>query len=130
FVVGSFINEASSRFGADNRSANFYTLGVSWILSNEGFMKDREKVDLLKIRGSYGVTGNANIEDYQSLGLYSFATQYANNSGAIPSQMVNNDLTWEKAKSFNIGLDIGLFNRIALNVDVYDKTTKGLLLEV
>lgn len=130
FAVGSFINEASSRFGADNRSANFYTLGASWILSNEGFMQDRDKIDLLKIRGSYGVTGNANIDDYQSLGLYSFATQYANNSGAIPSQMVNNNLTWEKAKSFNIGLDIGLFNRISLNLDVYDKTTKGLLLEV
>jgi TonB-linked SusC/RagA family outer membrane protein len=130
FAVGSFINESSSRFGANNRSANFYTLGTSWILSNESFLKDRQQLNLLKVRASYGVTGNANIGNYQSLGLYSFASQYAGNSGSFPYQMANQDLTWEKAKSFNIGLDAGLFNRITLNLDVYDKTTQGLLLNV
>lgn len=130
FAVGSLINESSSRFGANNRAANFYTLGVSWILSNESFMKGFDNIDLLKIRGSYGLTGNANIGNYQSLGLFSFATQYANNSGSFPSQMVNNDLTWEKAESLNFGLDLSLFNRISLNLDLYDKTTQGLLLNV
>lgn len=130
FAVGSLINESSSRFGSNHRAANFYTLGVSWILSNESFMKSFDKIDLLKIRGSYGMTGNANIGNYQSLGLFSFATQYANNSGSFPSQMVNNDLTWEKAESLNLGMDLSLFNRISLNLDLYDKTTKGLLLNV
>lgn len=130
FAVGSFINESSSRFGANNRSANFYTLGTSWILSNENFMKNRTKIDLLKIRASYGLTGNANIGNYQSLGLYSFATQYDSNSGSFPSQMANNDLAWEKAESWNLGLDVGMFNRISLNLDIYDKTTQGLLLNV
>ncbi len=59
----------------------------------------------LKVRASYGSTGNANIGDYQSLGLYSFASQYAGNPAAIPFQIPNNDLTWEKAKSLNFGLD-------------------------
>ena len=130
FAVGSFINESSSRFGANNRSANFYTLGTSWILSNENFMKNRTTIDLLKIRASYGLTGNANIGNYQSLGLYSFATQYDSNSGSFPSQMANNDLAWEKAESWNLGLDVGMFNRISLNLDIYDKTTQGLLLNV
>ena len=130
FAVGSLINESSSRFGANHRDANFYTLGASWILSNEDFMKGFGKIDLLKIRGSYGLTGNANIGNYQSLGLFSFATQYANNSGSFPSQMVNSDLTWEKAESLNFGLDLNMFNRISLNLDLYDKTTKGLLLNV
>lgn len=130
FAVGSFINESSSRFGTNNRSANFYTLGASWILSNESFMESMGKIDLLKIRASYGLTGNANIGNYQSLGLFSFATQYANNSGSFPSQMVNEDLTWEKAESLNFGLDLSLFNRISLNLDLYDKTTQGLLLNV
>src|SRR5690606_23778365 len=130
FAVGSLINESSSRFGANHRDANFYTMGASWILSNEDFMKEFARIDLLKIRGSYGLTGNANIGNYQSLGLFSFATQYANNSGSFPSQMVNSDLTWEKAESLNFGLDLSMFNRISLNVDLYDKTTKGLLLNV
>lgn len=130
FAVGSLINESSSRFGANHRDANFYTLGASWILSNEDFMEGFGKIDLLKIRGSYGLTGNANIGNYQSLGLFSFATQYAGNSGSFPSQMVNNDLTWEKAESLNVGLDLSMFNRISLNLDLYDKTTKGLLLNV
>ncbi len=130
FLIGSFINESSSRFGKNNRAANFYTLGTSWIISNEDFMHNLKIFNQLKVRASYGSTGNANIGDYQSLGLYSFASQYAGNPAAIPFQIPNNDLTWEKAKSLNFGLDIGLFNRISLNADWYNKTTKGLLLNV
>jgi TonB-linked SusC/RagA family outer membrane protein len=130
FAVGSYINESSSRFGANNRSGKFYTLGASWILSNERFLNIPTFFDLLKIRASYGVTGNAEIGNYQSLGLYSFASQYAGNSGAYPFQMDNKDLTWEKAKSLNVGVDVGLFKRLMLNVDVYNKTTDGLLLNV
>ena len=130
FLIGSFINEASSRFGRSNRSANFYTLGGAWILSNEAFLKENKHIDLLKLRLSYGITGNANIGNYQALGLYSYTTQYANNSGAFPFQMRNDELTWEKAASYNLGFDIALFNRITLNVDLYDKKTKGLLLNV
>ncbi|MFA5970757.1 MAG: SusC/RagA family TonB-linked outer membrane protein [Lentimicrobiaceae bacterium] len=130
FVVGSFIRESSSRFGANNRAANFYTLGSSWIISNESFMKDQKFFDLLKIRASYGLTGNAQIGDYQTLGLYSFSTQYAGNSGSFPSQMANNNLTWEKAEMINFGLDVGLFNRISLNMEIYQKSTKALLLNV
>ncbi len=130
FAVGSYINESSSRFGANNRSGNFYTLGASWILSNEAFMKGNSIFELLKLRASYGVTGNAEIGNYQALGLYSFATQYAGNSGAFPSQMDNRDLTWEKARTFNVGVDLSLKNRVVVNIDAYDKTTDGLLLNV
>jgi TonB-linked SusC/RagA family outer membrane protein len=130
FVVGSFIRESSSRFGANNRSANFYTLGTSWILSNEGFMRNQKIFDLLKIRASYGSIGNAQIGNYQALGLYSFSLQYAGLSASVPNQLANNDLTWEKAKTVNFGLDISLLQRISLNIDLYDKTTDGLLLDV
>jgi len=130
FVIGSFIREASSRFGKNNRAANFYTFGASWIISNEAFLVNNSMLDNLKVRASYGVTGNAQIGDYQTLGLYSFAAQYAGNSGAFPSQMANDDLTWERAKTVNLGVDLGFFNRIALNVDLYDKTTSELLLNV
>jgi TonB-linked SusC/RagA family outer membrane protein len=130
FAVGSYINEASSRFGANQRSGNFYTLGASWVLSNEDFMKDQKTFDLLKFRASYGSTGNAEIGNYQTLGLYSFSSQYAGFSASIPFQLANPDLTWEKAKTFNLGLDIGLFKRITLNIDAYDKTSAALLLNV
>ena len=130
FAVGSYINESSSRFGANNRSGNFYTLGASWVLSNEGFMKGQDTFDLLKFRVSYGSTGNAQIGNYQTLGLYSFSSQYAGFSASTPFQLANNDLTWEKAETFNLGLDVSVFKRIALNVDVYDKTSAALLLNV
>jgi hypothetical protein len=85
FVVGAFIRESSSRFGANNRSANFYTLGTSWILTNESFMEGQDIVNLLKVRASYGETGNAQIGDYQTLGLYSFSSQYAGYPAATPA---------------------------------------------
>ncbi|HTF18061.1 MAG TPA: SusC/RagA family TonB-linked outer membrane protein, partial [Chryseolinea sp.] len=106
FVIGSFIRESSSRFGANNRAANFYTIGASWILSNENFMEGQKTFDHLKVRGSYGLTGNAQIGDYQTLGLYSFSTQYGGNSGSFPAQMANDNLTWEKAETVNLGVDV------------------------
>lgn len=130
FVVGSFIREASSRFGANNRSANFYTLGGTWILSNEQFMQNHSSFDLLKVRASYGLTGNAQINNYQTLGLYSFSSQYAGFSAAFPSQLVNDNLTWEKAETINLGLDAGVFQRVSLNLDIYQKISKALLLDV
>lgn len=130
FAVASYINEASSRFGANKRAGNFYTLGGSWILSNEAFMQDHKDIDLLKVRASYGQTGNAQISNYQTLGLYSFSSQYSGLSASVPSQLANPDLTWEKAKTINFGVDISMFKRITLNVDVYDKTTAALLLNV
>ena len=130
FAVGSYINESSSRFGANHRAGDFYTLGASWVLSNESFMANQKTFDLLKFRASYGSTGNAQIGNYQTLGLYSFSSQYAGFSASTPFQLANDDLTWEKAKSWNFGLDLGFFKRITLNVDAYDKTSAALLLNV
>lgn len=130
FIVGSFIREASSRFGANNRAANFYTIGTSWVLSNESFMENQATFNMLKVRASYGSTGNAQIGDYQTLGLYSFSSQYAGYPASVPSQLANNDLTWEKAHTLNFGLDIGVLKRVLVNIDLYDKTTDALLLNV
>ncbi len=130
FLVGAYINETSSRFGANNRTGHFYTLGSSWILSNEGFMQGNKTFDFLKLRASYGSTGNAQIGNYQTLGLYSFSSQYSGFSASTPSQLANPDLTWEKVKTANLGLDVSVFKRVTLNVDLYDKTSEALLLNV
>ncbi|MBL7737531.1 MAG: SusC/RagA family TonB-linked outer membrane protein [Chitinophagaceae bacterium] len=130
FIVGSYVNESSSRFGANHRSGNFFTLGGSWIISNEKFMSKMTHLNQLKLRASYGEIGNANIGNYQSLGLYSYADQYANNPASYPFQLGNPDLTWEKTGSVNLGLDLVLWNRIYFGFDWYDKTSNALLLEV
>lgn len=129
FAVASLVRERSSRFGNDNPAANFYQLGASWILSNESFMEKVAPVNFLKLRGSYGTTGNAEIGDYAATGLYSIdvAYSYANAPGAAPLQKGNPNLTWETQKTANAGLDIGLFNRIDLSVDLYQRTSDDLL---
>lgn len=130
FGVASIVNEFSSRFGTNNPSATFYQLGVSWIVSKESFMKSVEPVSFLKFRGSYGTTGNAEgIGYYASLGLYSITTaaSYAGLPGASLSQKANPNLTWEKAKGGNIGVDMALFKRIDLSVDIYRRVTSSLL---
>jgi len=129
FAVASIVRERSSRFGSNNPAANFYQLGASWIISSESFMQNVAPVNFLKLRASYGTTGNAEIGDYAALGLYSIdvAYSYANAPGAAPLQKGNPDLTWETQKSANLGVDINLFKRIDLSVDAYQKTSNDLL---
>jgi TonB-linked SusC/RagA family outer membrane protein len=130
FAVASFVNDYSSRFGDNNPSANFYQLGASWIISRESFMNIRP-INLLKLRVSYGTTGNAEFGDYAALGLYTIsqAASYANAPGAYPDQKGNPNLTWEKIKTTNVGLDVGLFNRIDLSVNLYRKQSASLLFQ-
>jgi TonB-linked SusC/RagA family outer membrane protein len=132
FVVGSYVHEYSSRFGSNNPSGNFYQAGASWILTKEDFMKNVKALNFLKLRGSYGTTGNAEIGNYAALGLYNInqSASYNGAPGAYPSQKANPNLTWEKIKTANLGLDLGLFNRIDVNVDVYQKTSSALLYKV
>jgi TonB-linked SusC/RagA family outer membrane protein len=130
FATASFRQDGSSKFGENNQYGNFWAVGGSWIVSNEDFFKNSGPVTLLKFRGSYGTTGNANITDFISRALYSYSTQYNGASGAIPVRLANPDLTWEKAYTTNVGLNVGFFNRIDLSVDAYQRNTKDLLFDV
>ena len=132
FVVGSLRRDASSRFGANNRWASFYSLGASWNISREDFLANASWIDLLKLRGSYGTTGNANIAPYLSLGTYSFTTASTYNgiSGARPARIENPDLTWEMAYNANVGLEFAFLNRINLGLDLYNRVNKSLLQNV
>jgi TonB-linked SusC/RagA family outer membrane protein len=132
FLVGSVRRDASSRFGANNRWATFYSAGASWNLNRESFLRDVAWIDLLKVRASYGTTGNANISPYLSLGTYSFTTASSYNgiSGAWPSRMENPDLTWEMAYTTNLGVEFSIFNRFNLEIDVYNRENKNLLQNV
>ncbi len=129
--------DGSSRFGANNRYGFFPAASVGWILSEESFLKNVRQVSFLKVRASYGFTGNAEINNFGSLGLYSAqnadgnSAGYAGIPGQRPSQLENPDLKWEKTAQTDIGLEVGFFNnRISAEVDYYTKHTTDLLLNV
>ena len=129
--------DASSRFGTNNRYGFFPAASAGWIVSEENFLKDVRQISFLKIRGSYGLTGNAEIPNFPSLALYSAQNSdgnsagYAGIPGQRPSQLSNPDLKWEKTLQTDIGVEIGFFNnRISAEVDYYSKNTTDLLLNV
>jgi hypothetical protein len=97
-------------------------------LTEEDFLKGKEGLSLLKLRSSYGITGNAEIGDFDHLGLYG-PSSYGLRPGLDPTQIKNPNLTWETTSQFNIGVEFGLFNdRITGELDYYDKQTSDLLL--
>jgi TonB-linked SusC/RagA family outer membrane protein len=123
--------DGSSRFGANNRYGFFPAASVGWIISEESFMKSVPALSLLKLRASYGLTGNAEIGNFASYGLYSGSSGYAGVPGQSPSQIENPDLRWEQTTQTDIGLEFGLFSgRLTGEVDYYIKNTNDLLLNV
>lgn len=130
FISGSVRKDGSSRFGADNRWGTFYSVGASWLLSREKIFENADFLNLLKIRSSWGLTGNAAIGDFPSQGLYAYGQDYDGNPGGSPSQIANPDLTWETQKNFNVGLDFGLFSRISGTVEYFKRISSDLILDV
>jgi TonB-linked SusC/RagA family outer membrane protein len=124
--------DGSSKFGANNQFGYFPSAGVAWRLKQEDFLKNVSFLNDLKLRGSYGLTGNQNnINDYASRGLWGAGANYQNNPGTIPTQLANPNLKWESTRQADIGIDASLFNsRLNITGDVYDKFTSNLLLNV
>jgi TonB-linked SusC/RagA family outer membrane protein len=127
-IEGSFRRDGSSRFGADNKWGNFWSAGVSWNLHREIFMQNIAFLDRFQLRASTGTSGNFNIGNYASMGLYGFGS-YNGLSASFPTQLENNNLTWEKAMISSAGIDFSLFGyRLNGTVEVYNRDTKSLLL--
>lgn len=111
----TFRRDGSSRFGANNRFGNFWAIGGAWIFSQESFAKtDLPFLSFGKLRASYGLTGNDQIEDYQYLPLYStISTPYQGQTGLYESTTSNPDVRWETDKKLTFALELGLLkNRI------------------
>jgi TonB-linked SusC/RagA family outer membrane protein len=122
--------DGSSRFGADNRYGFFPSVSAGWIISDEDFLKAQNKISFLKLRASYGLTGNSEIDNFASRGLYE-AISYADQAGIQPISIANPELTWENTVQIDAGLDFGfLNNRISGEIDFYNRNTKDLLLNV
>lgn len=123
--------DGSSRFGADNRYGTFWGVSGAWNIDQEGFLKNNNSsiISALKLRASYGSTGNDQIGNFDGLGLYGGGGIYNNASGIAYTQLANPNLKWETNVTTNLGLDFGLFkNRVTGTVEVYSKDTKDLLL--
>jgi TonB-linked SusC/RagA family outer membrane protein len=131
-LTGSFRRDGSSVFGENNRWGNFYSVGATWNITEEAFMQNVTFLSLLKLRGSYGENGNAlGFGFYAALPTYKYDANYLGLPGGRLDNVGNPDLTWEKNKVFNVGLDMGFFNnRLNATVEVYNRKTSGLLFNV
>ena len=126
-LKASIRRDGSSRFGKANRYGTFPAFSAGWVLSKEDFLSASNVISLLKLRASWGQTGNAEIGNFASRDLWN-AASYKQLPAIEPSQPESPDLTWEKSNQTDIGLDFGLFNnRITGEIDYYNKKTNGLL---
>jgi TonB-linked SusC/RagA family outer membrane protein len=128
----SLRREGSSKFGDNNKWGWFPALSVGWRLNEEGFMKDVEWVNDLKLRIGYGVTGNQDFAPYQSLillervGSLYYNQEWINSYG--PGQNPNPDLRWEKKKEFNVGIDFAVLQqRLRGSIEFYERKSEDLL---
>ncbi|MFD1873087.1 SusC/RagA family TonB-linked outer membrane protein [Hymenobacter bucti] len=128
----SFRADGSSRFGAANQWGYFPTLGAAWRLKQESFLQDVRWLSDLKLRASYGLTGNQNgIGNFAARGLWSGGTNYLGGAGIAPQQLGNENLKWEQTSQANVGLDLGFFeNRVSVEFNAYYKYTKNGLIQL
>ena len=129
FLSGSVRSDGSSLFGADNKWGVFWSVSGSWNLDREAFFKSiAGPVSQLKVRASYGVNGNNNIAAYRAYGVYA-STEYNGATGMVPSRPDNPQLSWEKNKTWNVGVDFGIYDdRLTGSVDAYNRVTEDMLL--
>lgn len=136
FFAGSLRRDGSSRFGADNKWGWFPSVSAGWVLSKEAFFRSlRPYINSLKIRGSYGQTGNFSIPNYGSLAQLTSANYILGSetltSGLTVTSPANPSLTWENTGSFDLGTELGfLHNALNITVDYYSSKTTKLLLNV
>ncbi|MBE7168963.1 MAG: TonB-dependent receptor [Williamsia sp.] len=136
-LTASMRADGSSKFGSNHRWGYFPSVSAGWRLSDESFFQNSNLVSDLKLRASYGLTGNFKIPNYGALGSLSYYAYVFGGStpgsvnGAAPSSQPNPDLSWETTAQVNIGVDGGLFgNRVTFSVDYYNSNTTDLLLNV
>ncbi|MBR6432588.1 MAG: SusC/RagA family TonB-linked outer membrane protein, partial [Muribaculaceae bacterium] len=124
---GSFRRDGSSRFHPDHRWGNFYSIGASWILSREDFIRQYDWINSLKFRAAYGEVGNDLSADYYSyMALYDITVN--GGSGAlVKSQLTNELLSWESVRNLSVGLEGRLFNRLNFSIEFFNKESHDLI---
>ncbi|WP_242689029.1 SusC/RagA family TonB-linked outer membrane protein [Pedobacter sp. SYSU D00535] len=133
-LSGAVRRDGSSRFGSNRKYGYFPSVAAGWVLSEEPFMDRFTKLDLLKLRASYGITGNNSIGNYTFIpntGSYNYVFGNQLTPGISISNLGNVDLAWERNKQFNIGADLSILdNRVSFTYDYYDKISDGLIMDM
>lgn len=124
----NFRADGYSAFGKNNRYGYFPSGSIGWVISKEDFMQNVSFVNELKLRGSYGYSGNSNIGYYPSIATYQ-NTQYADLIGSTLTNPGNPDLVWEKTRQFDIGFDASIWKGTSITFDYYDRESKDLILK-
>ncbi len=123
----SFRRDGSSRFHPDHRWGNFYSLGASWIMSREEFIRQYDWINTLKFRAAYGEVGNDMGADYYSyMALYDILVN-GGGGALVKSQLTNETLSWESVRNLSIGLEGRLFNRLNFSVEFFNKESHDLI---
>lgn len=141
FLSGSFRTDASTNFGKNNRYGNFYSMGGAWNVTREKFLENSSILSLLKLRMNYGTSGKEAGIDFLNYTLYDVSQspfnyylshpEYQSNYRAVLMQLGNPDLSWEKAHTFDVGVDIGLVdNKVYLTADFYKRINSNLIMPV
>ncbi|OXG03103.1 TonB-linked SusC/RagA family outer membrane protein [Flavobacterium araucananum] len=132
--TGILRRDGSTRFGPNHKYGTFPSVSLGWVPSKEGFWKENNVINTLKIRGGYGVTGNDSSPDFLYLSTIGIQRNYTIggvvNTGQSPNAIPNPDLKWEETKQLNIGFETTLFHDFNLSVDLFNKKTEGILMKV
>ncbi len=130
YLGGSYRLDGSSRLSRDNRWGSFWSVSGAWRAIEEEFLNDyKDWLSDLKIRASYGVNGTLPSDYYGYMGLSSIKEGYLEQPGILQSQLENLDLSWETNHNFNLGFDLGFFNRLNVTLEYYTRRTKNLLMD-
>lgn len=132
YLDASYRTDGSSLFGVNNRWASFFSIGAMWNMKKEEFLSDVDWLSELRVKASYGTTGNSAFDGdpyYPALGLIGTGNYNGEQYFAI-SSVQNDDLTWEKQKTLNIGFNSRLFNRLSVDFDFYNKVTEDMLMTI
>ena len=133
YATASIRFDGSSKLAEGHKWGSFASAALAWRISGEQFMQDVDWINNLKLRLSFGQSGNDNVSAYQTMGAISGSKQYTFGTseviGYVPNNLRNLDLGWERTNEYNVGLDFGFFqDRISGSVEYYDRITKDLIM--
>uniref|UniRef100_UPI0039A45252 SusC/RagA family TonB-linked outer membrane protein n=1 Tax=Ornithobacterium rhinotracheale TaxID=28251 RepID=UPI0039A45252 len=125
----SIRRDGSAKFAPSNRWGTFWSASAAWRLNQENFLRDVRWIDNLKLKGSYGTSGNADIDSYLFMPLYGLGGDYNGQAGLMHTQLSNPSLRWEKNAMTNVGIEFGLFGFLDGTVEWFTRASKDLLMD-
>ncbi len=127
YVSGSYRRDGSSRFHPDHRWGNFWSVGATWRMKEESWLKDVDWLHTLKLKASYGTQGNDALP-YSTPYVDLYVVENVDDQpGLVRKFRGNPDITWEKSKNFNVGVEVGLWNRLDVSAEFFVKNTDDML---